>query len=264
MTRHESHGWGAMRRLREGNIAVGNFFFRYRNTIFPTLFVLIALLGRPRVILGHPALDRWLVACGTLVALAGQCVRLVTIGYEYIERGGKAGKVYASHLVQGGVYALTRNPMYLGNGLIAIGMTMVAGAPLLYVVVLPFFLFVYQALIAAEEAYLQVTFGAEYARYCALVNRLLPAFGRIRQTLGGLRYDWRSAVRQELSTLAGLLTGLTLLPVWRTYFLEGFDAAKVKAPTALIVELLVLFLYGLLIALKKRRRLFYPPTDVPG
>ena len=253
-----------MRRLREGNIAVGNFFFRYRNMIFPTLFVLIALLGRPRVILGHQALDRWLVACGTLVALAGQCVRLVTIGYEYIERGGKAGKVYASRLVQGGVYALTRNPMYLGNGLIAIGMTMVTGAPLIYLVVLTFFLFVYQALIAAEEAYLRVTFGAEYAQYCARVNRLFPAFGRIHQVLAGLRYDWRSAVRKELSTLAGLLSGLTLLPVWRTYFLEGLGATKAKAPQALIVELVVLFLYATLVALKKRRRLFYLPTDVPG
>ena len=197
------------------NIAVGDFFFKYRNALFPVLFALAALIGRPQVILGNPALDRALGVCGVLVALTGQLVRLITIGYEYIERGGKEGKVYASRLVQGGVYALTRNPMYLGNGLIAIGMTMVAGAPLIYLIVLPLFLYIYQAIIAAEETYLRRQFGAEYERYCAAVNRLLPALDKARRVLAPLSYNWRQAVRKDLSTMAGLFLGLILLPVFR-------------------------------------------------
>ena len=253
-----------MGRLRQGNIAVGNFFFRHRNALFPVLFVCAALVGRPRLMFGDPGLDRLLGICGIVVALTGQAVRLITIGYEYIERGGKEGKVYASRLVQGGVYALTRNPMYVGNGLIAIGMTMLAGSPLIYLVVLPFFLFVYQALVAAEEAYLRKQFGLEYDRYCARVSRWWPRWPRIGPALSGLSYDWRQAIRKELSTMAGLFTGIVLLPLLRTYFLEGLEAARAQAPRAGMLELSGLAVYGLLVYLKRKRRLFYAPPNPPS
>ena len=242
---------------RRWNIAVGNFFFKYRNALFPVLFALAALMGRPQVILGSPIWDRALGLCGVLIALTGQLIRLITIGYEYIERGGREGKVYASRLVQGGVYALTRNPMYLGNGLIAIGISMVAGAPLIYLVVLPLFLYIYQAIIVAEEAYLRRQFGEEYERYCASVNRLLPALGNARTVLAPLSYNWRQAVRKDLSTMAGLFLGLILLPVLRRLWLEGWDAARTDAPQTVTAVLVVLGLYGLAITLKRQRKLFY-------
>ena len=242
--------------MRRWNIAAGNFFFRYRNALFPVCFLLVPLIGRPTM-MGGPALDRRLTGLGMLVALLGQLVRLMTIGYEYIERGGREGKVYASRLVQGGVYALTRNPMYVGNALIAVGMTMVAGAPLIYLVTLPFFLFVYQAIVAAEEVYLRGHFGTAYDQYCAAVNRWWPSWRQLPKALGGRRYDWRSAVRKELSTATGLLSGFIWLPVWRTFFLEDFAAAKARAPRALLLELIVLSLYGGLVYLKQQRRFFY-------
>ena len=242
--------------LSAWNIAVGNFFFRWRNALFPVLILSSVLLSRPAVI-GNPSLDRGLMLGGMVVALLGQAVRLATIGYEYIERGGKQGKVYASHLVHGGVYALTRNPMYLGNGLIAIGITMVAGAPLIYLAILPFFLFVYQAIIVAEETYLRRQFGEEYARYCATVNRLLPALHHIPSVLGPLKYEWGQALRKELSTILALLLGLLLLPVWRQLWFEGWDVVRPKAPRLLATVAGLLAVYGLTVYLKKQRKLFY-------
>src|SRR3989338_7504659 len=241
---------------RARNIAAGNYFFRHRNALFPALFALTALLARPRPI-GTPALDAVLASAGVAVALAGQAIRLLTIGYEYIERGGKEGKVYASHLVHGGVYALTRNPMYLGNGLIAIGISMVAGAPLIYLIVLPLFLYIYQAIITAEETYLRRQFGAEYERYCAEVNRLLPALEKARAALAPLSYNWRQAVRKDLSTMAGLFLGLILLPVLRRLWLEGWGAARADLPRTIAAVLVVLGLYGVAITLKRQRKVFY-------
>ena len=238
-------------------VSVGGFFFRYRNTVFPAIFAVAVLAARPRIIAGHPGVDRFLRECGVVVALLGQAVRLATIGYEYIERGGKEGKVYASHLVDRGVYALTRNPMYLGNALIAAGMALVSGAPLLSLVVAPFFFFVYLAIIAAEEAYLARTFGEAYARYCAQVPRLLPAWARIPSALAGLRYNWRRAVRKDLSTLAGLAFGLLGLPLWRAYRLEGWVAAKAEAPRTLAALAVVGLLYAGLARLKRQRKFLY-------
>ena len=244
-------------RLRGWNIAVGNFFFRYRNALFPVVFVLVVPFLRPTVILGSPTLDCLLTSIGAAVAVVGELVRLATIGFEYIERGGKAGKVYASQLVQGGVYSLTRNPMYLGNALIAIGLTMVAGAPLIYGVVLPFFLFVYQAIVSAEETYLRTRFSEEYDQYCARVHRFLPSWRQLPRALAGMRYDWKRAVRKELSTLTGLLIGLILLPVWRTSWLKGWAAAAAAAPGAIVAVIGVLMLFGLSVYLKTRKQVFY-------
>ena len=245
-----------MATVKQANIAVGNFFFRHRNTLFPILFVSSILSARPYII-GNPIVDRLLVVCGSLIACAGQAVRLLTIGYEYIERGGKAGKVYASHLVQGRVYALTRNPMYLGNGLIAVGATMVAGAPVVYAIVLPFFLFVYQALIAAEEVYLHSRFGKEYEQYCRSVNRLWPAVSRAQEVLAGLSYDWKRAIRKDLSTLTGLATSLMALRVWRLFWLQGWAEVKAVMPGAAAWMAAVLLLYSFAWYLKKERRFFY-------
>ena len=133
----------------------------------------------------------------------------------------------------------------------------------MYLIVLPFFLFIYQALVAAEEAYLRKQFGGEYDRYCARVPRWWPRLDRIGPSLSGLRYDWRRAVRKELSTLAGLCSGVLLLPVVRTYFLYGVEAAKAQGPRTLALELGVLGTYGLLVYLKKRQRVFYRSTEVP-
>jgi protein-S-isoprenylcysteine O-methyltransferase Ste14 len=243
-------------------IAVGQWFFRYRNAAFPIMFALIILVARPRVLFGAPALDRALVAGGVGVALLGQAVRLLTIGFDYIERGGKNKQVSASRLVQSGVYAHTRNPMYLGNFLIAVGIAMVSGAPAAYLIVIPLFGFIYQAIMVAEEAFLRRKFGEEYEAYCRRVPRLLPKLQGWRRTVSRATYDWRRAVRKDLSTITGLLLGLICLPLWRTYFLDGFEAARARVPGTVAGVAVVLVLYVVLHALKKHRLLLYLPAEL--
>jgi len=246
--------------LHAWNIAIGNFFFRYRNALFPAIFATGALILRPQIMFDSPVVDRILVAAGMVLALCGQAVRLITIGFEYIHRGGKDGQVYAGRLVRGGVYGITRNPMYVGNALIAIGMTMHFGSPLAYIILIPFFLFVYQAIVAAEEAYLRSKFGAEYDAYEKSVNRYVPALARVRQAFAGVRFDWRKSIKKDLGTVAGLTIGLIMMPVWRAYFLHGLEATRVAAIRALWLTLGVTAVYLFLLKLKKSDRLFKSPT----
>ena len=240
--------------LRRWNIAAGQFFFRYRNGLFPTVFLLITLTLRPSILFHHPTLDKILVLCGVFVAIGGEAFRLATIGLEYIERGGKNGRAYASRLVQKGMYGHTRNPMYVGNSLIAIGMSMATGAPVAYLIVIPFFLFVYQAIVASEEEYLRTRFGDDYSEYCTRVPRFIPSFRNV-SPLSDIRYHWKRALRQDLSTLAALLLGLGLLPLWRAYFLRGEAVAKEIVPQTAILTAGVLIFYGVVHSLKKRGRL---------
>ena len=62
-----------------------------------------------------------MTVAGAIVALLGGVVRGVTIGFVYIVRGGRDGKAYADGLVREGIFAHSRNPMYVGNILMAVG-----------------------------------------------------------------------------------------------------------------------------------------------
>src|SRR5213596_653057 len=135
-------------------IKIGNFLFHYRNGLFPLVYALLVLKGRP-------ALPDYRVAAllGFLVGLTGQLLRAVTIGLEYIIRGGRNRQVYAEKLVQGGIFAHCRNPLYIGNLLIILGLGIACNSGLFLAVGIPFFVFAYWAIIAAEENFLRSKFG---------------------------------------------------------------------------------------------------------
>lgn len=247
--------------MQSWNIAIGNFFFRYRNALFPFVIGVASLTLRPQVMFDNWLLDRLLLTGGFIVALTGQAVRLITIGFEYIHRGGREGKVYAGRLVRGGVYGLTRNPMYVGNSLIAIGVTMLFGSPIGYLILIPFFLFVYQAIIAAEEAYLKNKFGPEYDGYATAVNRIVPSLSRTKKAFSGMRFDWRRSVKKDMGTVVGLTIGLNILPVWRSYFLYDARTTKMAAMRSLWIILGLTAIYLVMLKLKRSKRLFKEPTN---
>ena len=80
--------------------------------------------------------DLALDVVGVLVALAGQALRAVVIGLAYIKRGGRNKEITADRLVSEGVFAHSRNPLYVGNFLIVTGLLIVWNSPLAYAVVL--------------------------------------------------------------------------------------------------------------------------------
>lgn len=210
---------------------LGRFFFKFRDFLFPVVFLGLALASEP----GGGPWDRALDLLGILVALAGQLLRAVVIGFAYIRRGGKDKQVYAESLVQEGVFAHSRNPLYLGNFLALVGFCLVHDSALCYLVGIPFFAFAYLAIVAAEEEYLHGKFGADYEAYCRRVPRFIPSFARLGATLGGMSFDWKRLVRKEYgSTFAGLTLILALL-VWDEYRLHGPDSARGLLPGVLSV-----------------------------
>lgn len=199
-------------------ISAGNGFFKFRNAIFPVTFLLIFLVSRPgSYSLGSRTADRAVFVAGALLALAGQAFRLAVIGYAYIKRGGKEGKVYADTLVVRGFYAHTRNPMYVGNAAIAIGMSLIYGSAVTYFVAIPFFIFVYLCITATEEKYLRGRFGASFESYMKNVNRFIPNFSGLGRSLGEFRYDWKKAVRMDYGTSFLVFLGIGFVGAWRAY-----------------------------------------------
>lgn len=202
-------------------VRVGNFLFRYRNGIGPVALVLALLFGQPSYPFGRADLDIAYDGVGMLLALAGQALRILTIGFEYIERGGRNRQVYASSLVQGGVFGHSRNPLYVGNLLICIGLALIVHSWAFYLVLVPFVLVTYHCIVAAEEAFLHDKFGAEYAAYCRRVNRWWPRWHGWRHSIEGMRFNWRRVLVKEYNTTLLLVLSLVGLRIWSEYRIAG-------------------------------------------
>jgi protein-S-isoprenylcysteine O-methyltransferase Ste14 len=205
-------------------IRCGDFFFKFRNYLFPAVFAAVWIVSRPAFFMDDPRLDRAVVAFGALLAGAGQAFRLAVIGYAYIKRGGKDGKVYADHLVVRGFYSHTRNPMYVGNLAIVWGLCIMYGSAFSCFFAIPFFTFAYLCITATEENYLRTKFGGEYAAYERRVNRFIPNFAGIGESLKDYRYDWKRAIRKDYGNVFQALTGMLLVAGWKSYHLGGSEA----------------------------------------
>jgi len=219
------------------NIRVGNFLFRYRNGLGPVLFILALLGGRPTFPAGSADLNLLLDCAGVVLALAGQLLRIVTIGFEYIERGGRNRQVYASKLVQGGVFAQCRNPLYVGNILLAAGLALVVNSVVFYVLVLPLVTYAYVAIVAAEEAFLREKFGADYVQYCRRVARWVPRLRGWRAAVAGMRFNWRRVLVKEYNTMFVVLLTLAAVKLWADYQVLGPPA--LPAPAAMATAFIV-------------------------
>jgi protein-S-isoprenylcysteine O-methyltransferase Ste14 len=216
-------------------LPAGNFFFRYRDFLFPAVFLAVVLLSRPGLPFGPPWLDRALDAAGIALALAGQLLRALVIGLAYIRRGGLNKQVYAESLVTEGFFAHSRNPLYLGNFMALVGFCLIHNSLAGYLVAIPFFAFAYLAIVAAEEDYLGRRFGAEFDAYCRRVPRFLPRLAGLGETMAGMRFDFRRLVRKEYgSTFAGSTCILALL-LWDEYARSGAGAARHLLPVVLAI-----------------------------
>jgi protein-S-isoprenylcysteine O-methyltransferase Ste14 len=188
---------------------IGGFLFRWRNLVFTVVLCGLLVGFRPVPLAGSSRLDAWLDVAGFVIAFLGQGLRAAVIGYVYIVRGGRKGKVYADRLVTEGFFNHARNPLYLGNLLVLTGLFMIHNNPWSYVVGLPVFLFAYAAIVAAEEGYLYRQFGAEYREYCRRVARWIPDFRGLRRTVAGMQFNWqRVLVKEYSSTYTWLVAAL--------------------------------------------------------
>jgi protein-S-isoprenylcysteine O-methyltransferase Ste14 len=102
----------------------------------------------------------------------------------------------AEKLVASGPYRRVRNPLYLGNILMAIGMGLLASRLGFLVIVVGNWIFC-RRLIGLEESNLQKEQGESYLEFCRRVPRLWPAL-QPRLPDSGLKPHWKQAFVGEL------------------------------------------------------------------
>jgi protein-S-isoprenylcysteine O-methyltransferase Ste14 len=105
----------------------------------------------------------WSLAVGSAIALLGVGVRALSSGH--VKKN--------EELATTGPYAYTRNPLYFGSIVIAVGFALASLRWEIAVVLVVMFAAIYIPVIRGEEEFLNAHF-ASYAEYCSRVPRLLP------------------------------------------------------------------------------------------
>lgn len=113
---------------------------------------------------------------GFTVALLGEFFRFWGVAYAGSETR-RTGEVGATYLVISGAFAHLRNPLYLGNMLMYLGIGIMSYAlfPYLQIVALAFFMWQYYVIIKEEEGFLVQKYGKAYEDYRAAVPKLIPS-----------------------------------------------------------------------------------------
>jgi hypothetical protein len=185
----------------------------------------------------------------------GQALRITVIGFRYIARGGKDRRVHADDLVTDGVFALARNPLYVGNILVLFGLFLIWNAPLLYAVAVPFTLVGYAGIVAAEEAYLRSKFGAAYDDYCRTTNRWVPDLRRLSRAVEGIPFNWRRVLLKEYGSWTAWIGTACLLMIVESLRYAPYESQDGFVNTLVGIVIVVVISWAVTRWLKLSRRM---------
>lgn len=224
-------------------IRIGNFFFKYRNWLFIVLYGLLFIPSPPLFSEARFGAQYyyWPIGIGLFITILGQLIRGATIGLAYIVRGGKDGKVYAEGLVTTGLFSHCRNPLYLGNILMLLGVGILSNSLIFTAIIMPLFLVIYQAIVLAEENFLRGKFGAGFDEYCKKVNRWIPSLKGLGATFRSMKFRWKRWLIKEYNTQYIWMSGITLILLLRYPQLTGDNEQKRNILLAVILPLLLVY-----------------------
>jgi protein-S-isoprenylcysteine O-methyltransferase Ste14 len=189
----------------------GDRLFCWRSYL-PLFLIFLFAIGIREFKRPDEDMDRaWELFC-ILVSLAGMAVRVLTVGYV---PGGTSGrntkKQLASTLNTTGMYSIVRHPLYLGNFLIWLGLSLFIQQWWFSVIIMLFFWVYYERIMLAEEGFLLDSFGGEFTDWAMRTPAFIP---RTENWIPSPRgFSLRRVLRREYSSLFGLLATFTLLEV---------------------------------------------------
>ena len=183
----------------------GDFLFRRRSylplALLPLIVVAVTWFQHPmRTRLGDLL---WEIVC-VLVALSGLAIRVVTVGFAAPGTSGRNTREQkARSLNTTGAYSLVRHPLYLANGVIALGLALFPHTWMAPPVVALLTFAYYACIVQREETFLRERFGRAFETWAARVPALVPS--RRTWVPPDRAFDWRVVLSREFYALSLIL-----------------------------------------------------------
>ncbi len=207
--------------LREEFENTGNWLFRWRSYL-PLIMSAIFLLGLRGY--KHPgdseSMDHvWETIC-LIVSFLGLGIRIHTVGYT---PGGTSGRntkrQIAETLNTTGIYSIVRNPLYLGNFFMGLGIALFAHLWWLALIYTLIFWLYYERIIFAEEAYLRAKFGSQYLEWANRTPVFIPKFSQYKKS--DLPFSLKNVLRREYNGFFAVVVTLFMLETFGEIFSRG-------------------------------------------
>jgi protein-S-isoprenylcysteine O-methyltransferase Ste14 len=207
--------------LKEEFDKTGEYFFRWRSYL-PLFMAFFFILGLARYWV--PFADRrlnlaWDFFC-LAVSLLGEGIRFFTVGF--VPRGTSGRNTLAQVadvLNTTGMYAVVRNPLYLGNFIIWLGLSLFMKSVWFTIIIILFFTIFYERIIFAEETFLREKFADEFLQWADETPAMIPRFRNWRPP--SLPFSWKSAIKREYGTFFAIIVTFTVLEVLAGLFAHG-------------------------------------------
>jgi protein-S-isoprenylcysteine O-methyltransferase Ste14 len=206
--------------LREEFESNGNWLFRWRSYLPLAaigIFLLALLDERPGRSENFDHL--WEASC-LLVSFIGLGIRVFTIGHTPRGTSGRNTKnQVADTLNTTGIYSIVRNPLYLGNFFMGLGIALFAQLWWLTLIYILVFWLYYERIIFAEEAYLRNKFGDEYLEWANKTPVFIPTFSQYRKA--NLPFSLRNVLKREYNGFFAVVVTIFILKTVGGIFTEG-------------------------------------------
>lgn len=206
--------------LREEFENVGNWLFRWRSYLPLAIIVLylLALLKCDYTAQSSVWDPLWEIA-SLLVCFLGLGIRIFTISYTPRGTSGRnTRKQVAETLNTTGIYSIVRNPLYLGNFFIGLGMTIFSHIWWLILVYILLFSLYYERIIFAEEAFLRKKFGESYIDWSNRTPAIIPRFRQYQRA--NLPFSMRKALKREDNSFFTIIITLFILETINNLFMH--------------------------------------------
>lgn len=184
----------------------GNWLFQRRSFLpFVLLVPALLALGQFDYLAGeHRWQEFWATFC-LGVSLSGLAIRALVVGYAPRRTSGRntwSGQI-ADELNTTGLYSLVRNPLYLGNFIIWLGITLFFLIWWLTLIVCLVYWLYYERIIVAEERFLSRKFGTAYTDWARQTPAFFPQLRGWKQP--ALPFSVRNVLRREYTGFFGII-----------------------------------------------------------
>jgi protein-S-isoprenylcysteine O-methyltransferase Ste14 len=235
----------------------GNWLFA-RRSYLPIVcigVILLALRNYKYPYASHTLDQLWEALC-LVISLLGLAVRIATVGHTPKGTSGRNSKQQKAEVLNTtGMYSIVRHPLYLGNFLIWLGISLFPRFWWLSVILLLAFWLYYERIIFAEEQFLQRRFGKEFNDWAGKTPAFIPRFSSWKRPV--LPFSLRTVFKREHSTLLLIVV----------YFASMEEAASLLTTGSLELDMMWLVVFTVALAqymffrtLKKHTKLL----NVPG
>jgi len=203
--------------LREDLERQGNWLFR-RRSYLPLLgipILLIALINSEYLerIFGD-SVDNFWGFFSISISFLGLAVRCITVGYVPRGTSGRNTKSQvAETLNTTGMYSIVRNPLYLGNFIIILGLTLFIQVWWFALIVWVGFWIYYERIVLAEEEFLRKKFGDTFLQWAEKTPVFFPNFKNWKKP--NLPFSFKTVLRREFSTFFSIIASFSFSSAFR-------------------------------------------------